>query len=70
VASAAIDEFCIQVSSAIKQKNSYSALEVKLSGSNWSVVASSLDKLLTAVMSGWRNKWTETNAQTEDEPGT
>lgn len=70
VASGAIDEFCTQVSSAVKQKNSYSALEVKLTAANWSAVVPSLDRLLTAIMSGWKNKWTQAKDQTEDASGT
>ena len=50
----AADAFCQVVQEAVRDRSSYSALEIKLGPDSWEKVAAALDPLLAEILVGWR----------------
>jgi hypothetical protein len=55
-AAEAVDEFCGQVQNAVRDKNRYSALEVRFTRDDWNSLSGHFDKLLASVVAGWKQR--------------
>ena len=49
---------------AIRNKNSYTALELDLSNKDWNTISEALDPLLEAISRGWQDKMSREEGET------
>ena len=54
IAGDAVDRFCADVSVAVRNQKSYSALDVSMSRDGWTTMSPPLKQLLLAIVDGWK----------------
>ena len=54
IAGDAVNQFCADVSVAVRNQKSYSALDVSMSRDGWTTMSPPLEQLLLAIVDGWK----------------